>query len=258
MTKLISEQCKEASLGVIKNATDLVLFLLAFGIGLSTSGRSSRGVYEAARFAEGVNVDRIQRALTHLKSKGWIKHDLTVCSEGQKRLNTFVPEVRKYPKRWKGVWYLVSFDIPEKIAWKRNNLRTALERMGFGKLHQSLWISPYNFLGDVEKYCKNEQLQKFVLPAISDKVGTRMSQELADQVWHLEQLNNGYHAWIREYEKRNTDPEAQFKLIFEYSALLRRDPFLHKPLLPRPWYGDQAHKLFRKLAPLAIADISPK
>lgn len=255
MTKLISEQCKEVSRGVIKNATDLVLFILAFGIGLSTSGRSSRGVYEAVRFAEGVNVDRIQRALTHLKSKGWIKRDLHVTREGQKRLNAFVPEARKYPKRWKGLWYMVSFDIPEQIVWKRNNLRIALTRMGFGKLHASLWISPYNFLGDVVKYCKSEQLQSFVFPAISDKVGTRMSQELADQVWRLEKLNYEYQGWIKEYKKGSTDSEAQFKLIFEYSALLRRDPFLPKPLLPRPWYGEQAHKMFRTLNPLTIGEV---
>jgi len=255
MTKLISQQCQDVSLGAIKNATDLALFLLAFGVGLSGSGRTTKGVYEAARWAEGVNVDTIRRAITHMRSRGWIKGNLMVTTQGQKRLNTFIPEARKYPKRWEGVWYMVSFDIPERIAWKRNNLRTSLGRMGFGKLHASLWISPYNFLGDVVKYCKSEQLQKFVLPAISDKVGTRQSCELADQVWHLEKLNDDYRTWIEEYKKGIADPEQHFKLIFEYSALLRHDPFLHKPLLPSPWYGEKAHQLFKILAPLKIKEV---
>ncbi|MDO8505835.1 MAG: PaaX family transcriptional regulator C-terminal domain-containing protein [bacterium] len=254
MTKLISQQCKEISLDAIKNTTDFVLFMLAFGVGLGVSGRSTRGVHRAAQFAEGVNVDQIRRAIAHMRSKGWIKRDLHVTREGQKRISTFIPEVRKYPKRWSGVWYLVSFDIPERIAWKRNNFRIALSRMGFGKLHASLWISPYNFLGDVARYCKSEQLQKFVLPAISNKVGTRMSQELADQVWRLEQLNDSYRAWIEQCGKGITDPEDHFKLIFEYSALLRRDPFLPKPLLPSPWYGEQSHKLFKTLAPFRIME----
>ena len=255
VNRKIPEILKEYSIGALKNTTDFVLFLLAFGIGLGVSGRSTRGVHRAAKWAEGVNVDSIRRALDHLKSKGWIKRDLHVTREGQKRLNTFVPALRKYPKRWSGIWYLVSFDIPERIAGKRNNLRTTLRRIGFGKLHESLWISPYNFLGDVARYCKADQLQKFVLPAISDKVGTRQSKELADQVWNLEQLNSGYRAWMEQYKKGSADLEEQFKLIFGYSALLRRDPFLPKPLLPSPWYGERVHAMFKKLAPLSIREL---
>ena len=252
MNRKISEQFKEVSVGILKNTTDAVLFLLAFGIGMGFTGRSTRGVHEAIRWAEGVNVDSIRRALDQLKSKGWIKRDLTVTWEGQKRLNTFVPESRKYPKRWSGIWYLISFDIPERIAWKRNNLRTTLQRMGFGKLHESLWISPYNFLGDAQKYYKAEHLNEYVLPAISKEVGTRASKDLADRVWKLEALNNEYAQWIEEYKKGSTDPEEQFKLIFTYSALLRRDPFLPKPLLPTPWFGERVHGMFKKLNPLPI------
>ncbi len=255
MTKLISTQCKEISLDVIKNTTDLVLFILAFGVGISTAGRTSRGVHEAARWAEGVNVDMIRRAIAHMRSKGWIKRDLHVTCEGQKRITAFVPEVRKYPKRWSGIWYLISFDIPERIAWKRNNLRTSLRRMGFGKLHESLLISPYNFLGDAQQYCKAERLSEYVLPATSKEVGTRASKELADRVWGLNELNNEYRKWIELCEDGTTDPEEQFAQIFSYRALLRRDPFLPKPLLPSPWYGAQAHKLFQTIAPIKINEI---
>ena len=258
MAKVMSEQFKEISLGVLKNTTDFVLFLLAFGIGLGVSGRSTRGVHRAAQWAEGVNVDSIRRALDQLKSKGWIKRDLHVTHEGQKRLNTFVPEPRKYPKRWSGIWYLVSFDIPERIAGRRNNLRTALRQMGFGTLHESLWISPYNFLGDAQAYCKAERLSEFVLPATSKEVGTRASKELAERVWKLEELNDEYAKWIEQYKKGSTDHGDQFKLIFNYSVLLRRDPFLPKPLLPSPWYGERVHTMFKKIAPLVITDITHK
>lgn len=252
MNRQIPEQWKKLSRGVLKNTTDAVLFLLAFGIGIAGSGRTTTGVYEAARWAEGINVDRIRRALAHMKSKGWIKGNLMVTKEGQQRINTFVPEVRQYPKRWEGVWYLVSFDIPERLAWKRNNFRTALVCMGFGKLHASLWISPYNFLGDVGEYCKRECLARYVMLATSEKLGTRQSCELADQVWRLEELNAGYCEWIESYSKDNTDPTVQFKHIFEYCALLRRDSFLHTALLPSPWHGERAHKLFQTIAPLQV------
>ena len=244
MTQLISKQCKDISLGALKNVTDMVLFTLAFGVGLSVSGRSSRGVYEAARFAEGVNIDQIRRAITHLKSKGWIKRDLSITSEGQKRLTTFVPEPRKYPRRWSGIWHLVSFDVPERLAWKRNNLRSALRRMGFGKLHESLWISPYNFLGDVQVYGKEERIKDYILPAISKEVGTRRSKELAEQVWNLAELNENYRRLFEAHSVQKEDQQKLIKLIFTYSALLRKDPFLPVPLLPLPWHGKKAHEVF--------------
>lgn len=262
MTKVISEKFKEVSADALRNTTDFVLFMLAFGIGLGVSGRSTRGVHQAAKWAEGINVDSISRAIQHLKSKGWIKHNLELTTEGQKRLQTFIPKVRQYPKRWKGTWYLVSFDIPEKLAWKRNNFRTALLRLGFGKLHASLWISPYNFLGDVEAYCKTDRLDCYVILGTSKELGTRMSQDLADRVWKLEELNEGYAQWIVAHKKwkedGDGDPEAHFGLVLDYSALLRRDPFLPSPLLPTPWYGDRAHKLFRTLAPIPVVEETRK
>ncbi len=246
MTKIISDQFKEISAGVLKNLTDTVLFMLAFGIGMSTTGRSVRGVHQAAQWAEGLNVDSIRRALDQLKSKGWIKRDLHVTREGQKRLATFIPEPRKYPKRWSGIWYLISFDIPERLSWKRTNLRASLRRMGFGMLHESLWITPYNFLGDAQEHCKAERLAEYVLPATSKEVGTRASKELANRVWKLEELNRKYAKWINACNEGSADLEQEFELIFSYSALLRRDPFLPKPLLPSPWYGERAHALFVK------------
>lgn len=262
MVKGIAEQFKEVSAGILRNTTDFVLFMLAFGIGLGVSGYSTRGVHRAADWAEGIDLDTVRRALDHLKSKGWIKRDLHVTREGQKRLTTFIPEPRKYPKRWSGIWYLVSFDIPERIAWKRDNFRISLRSMGFGKLHESLWISPYNFLGDAQAYCKAERLTEYVLPAISEEVGTRASKELADRIWRLEGLNNEYAKWIEGYiegyKEGNADPEKQFRLILTYSTLLRRDPFLPRPLLPSSWFGERAHKLFQKLAPLTIVDASRK
>lgn len=258
MVQIISERFKELSLGALKNTTDFALFFLAFGIGLSKNEYSPRGVFKAAQWAEGVNVDSIIRAIRYLKSKGWIKSNLELTLEGQKRLQTFIPAVQKYPQHWKGTWYLVSFDIPEKLAWKRNNFRTALGRLGFGKLHASLWISPYNFLGDVEEYCKTDRLDRYVILGTSRELGTRMSQELADKVWKLEELNERYAQWIMAYKKwkqeGSEDPEVHFSLVVGYSALLRRDPFVPRSLLPMPWYGDRAHKLFHILTPIPVVE----
>lgn len=258
MNTKIPEKFKELSGGVLRNTADAILFFAAFGIGLSKSEYSPRGVYKAAQWAEGINVDTVARAIKYLRSKGWLKGGLEVTDEGQQRLNTFIPEARKYPRRWNGTWYLVSYDVAETLAWKRTNFRNALLRLGFGKLHASLWISPYNFLGDAEEYCKTDRLDRYVILGTSKELGTRMSQELADRVWKLEELNGGYAQWIAACKKwkreESKDPEVHFSLVFGYSSILRRDPFLPRPLLPTPWYGDRAHQLFKTLAPIKVVE----
>jgi len=47
-------------------------------------------------------------------------------------------------KKWDGRWRLVSFDIWEKHRNKRDRLRWLLHKIGFKKVHASLWIYPYD------------------------------------------------------------------------------------------------------------------
>lgn len=254
MKQHISPRWKSISCGVLKSTADLALFAIAYGIGLAKEPPTAKGVWSAVQWAEGVDCDSIVRTVKYLRSKGWIKQKLGITAEGQKRLNTFIPEPRTYPKRWNGTWYLVSFDIPERLRRKRDELRQALVRLGFGKLHSSLWISPYNFFGDVKKYLKNAYIDDFVILATSNHVGTEISNELANRIWKLEELNEDYGQWIKQYKAcQEGNMQGRFELMFSYGALVRRDPFLPKPLLPAPWRGSTTHELFQTISSVRFA-----
>ncbi len=246
---------KEYSLGFLKSTLDVALFTLAFGAGVALAGsKDPRRVWEAAEWAQEVNVDSFVRAFARLREKGYIKRNLTMTREGQQRLQAMFPHPRTYAAHWNGTWYLVSFDVPEQLGWKRNYLRQTLKQLGFGKLHASLWITPYNFLGDVRVYCKHEHLGEYVILATSHELGTQRSKELADRVFHLDALNNDYallcsapkaHPPLAEAVKHSTEnPQEEFEFFVRYCALVQQDPFLPKPLLPHPWYGHTAHRMF--------------
>ncbi|MDD2934904.1 MAG: CRISPR-associated endonuclease Cas2 [Candidatus Pacebacteria bacterium] len=51
-------------------------------------------------------------------------------------------EIKK-PKRWDKKWRVVIFDVEEKKRNLRNLLRSNLERIGFVKLQNSVWVFPY-------------------------------------------------------------------------------------------------------------------
>ncbi len=241
MNTALSEKIKSQSLGLIKNTVDLCLFSLAFGLALSMKGKSTRAVHESMRFAEGITYDSLRRSFKHMRAKGWIKKDMTLTKDGQKRLNAILPQIRQYPKKWNSTWYVISFDIPELQKYKRNILRGILRKIGFGKLHESFWVSPYNFLGDIKDQVAHYKLTPFVIPATSKELGTRHSKELARTVWPLDEINNQYRECISENDRENAQ-----ELLMKYMGVLHKDPFLPRPLLPEPWYGDRAHTIYAK------------
>ncbi|HEY4517206.1 MAG TPA: CRISPR-associated endonuclease Cas2 [Candidatus Paceibacterota bacterium] len=48
------------------------------------------------------------------------------------------------PKRWDKHWRVVIFDIPEKKRAMRNALRTMMQRFGFYRLQDSVWVYPHD------------------------------------------------------------------------------------------------------------------
>ena len=239
-------QIKAITRNFLTTTLDLTLFLTAFSVGLVSAGRSSKGVHEAASWAEGITYDAIVRSIKHGRAKGWIKRDLTVSHEGQRRLQSLFPHPHAHPKRWGGVWHLVSFDIPRTLNYKRNQLRGVLKKLGFGKLHESLWIHPYPMLGDVMSWAKTAKVEDYLLPATSSELGKQHSRDLAARVWNLDELNLRYAKWNGAMVQEKKTRE---ELFFEYLAMVADDPFLPQPLLPEDWYGQEAHTRARKEFP---------
>lgn len=52
-------------------------------------------------------------------------------------------EIRK-PKKWDEKWRIVIFDIWERRRGVRDRLRTLLQRNGFVKIQNSVWVHPYD------------------------------------------------------------------------------------------------------------------
>lgn len=47
-------------------------------------------------------------------------------------------------KRWNRRWRVVIFDVPEKRRQTRDRLRKIMERTGFARLQDSVWVFPYD------------------------------------------------------------------------------------------------------------------
>ena len=67
---------------------------------------------------------------------------------------------------------------------------------------------------------------------------------LTEKIWHLDRLNRLYG----QLEKINVEDELSAKKwLGQYLGIIAGDPFLPPELLPRPWQGFKAQKIWRKI-----------
>ena len=240
--------------GVCENLVDMSLMFLFFGIELGFKPKSSQSVYRAGKAAEktllGLNYQIIKRSIYLAREKGWIRPgELKITEEGRRRIQGRLPKNAEN-KLWDGKWHIALFDVPEKQRSKRDALRQFLRRLGFGKLFESTWISPYNFLGEASEFIKSSDLDPYVILSISDRVGVKGSRELADRVWNMGELNNDYKNFLHSKE---TSPARK---IFQYLSITRRDPRLPGELLPIDWKGRRAFDSYQELTKINFKNIS--
>ncbi len=234
--------------GLVRNLGDFILLWIAFIEELSPLASGPVGRRLDLRLG-GYDPDKLYNSFYQLREKGWLDPDWKLTKEGWKRLKSVLPQ-HKEPSDWEGNWYIINFDIPEIYRRKRDAFREKLKKLGFGRLQNSIWISPVNYLANIESLVEFHDMERWVIPSVTDKLGREDSQELVDRVWHLEKINERYKKFVSKYKKllRTEDLRPdKFSLQMEYSCILKDDPQLPEDLLPDDWQGEKAHKLYQKL-----------
>jgi len=93
-------------------------------------------------------------ALARMKNQGYLQE---VEEKGKKRIKvTLKGKVKVFKhwrksRKWDGKWRIVIFDIPETKKKMRNFFREKLQELGYRKLQESVWISPYNIANKTEE-----------------------------------------------------------------------------------------------------------
>ena len=84
-----------------------------------------------------------RRGLVERGDKGW-NFRLTVKGKNfaEKVESAEKLRIRK-PKKWDEKWRIVIFDVPEKYKSSRERFRKILQKAGFLRLQDSVWIHPY-------------------------------------------------------------------------------------------------------------------
>lgn len=129
-----------AGLGLIVMAPNAVRLLKYVEKYIGPKPRLNRRVSQAInRLRERKLVERVQTdrgTALRLTERGV---RLAVSMEEEEKLFGM-----QQPKRWDGKWRMVIFDIWERRRAVRDRLRTLLQRNGFVKIQNSVWVYPYD------------------------------------------------------------------------------------------------------------------
>lgn len=255
--KKIGSLILSATDGLIGTATNLVLFqfyVLASIGGVKTMGDANRMAEDVHGMFDTFNYQTIKQTIYLLTKKGLIerpaKYDRTaiaITKLGRQRIEELIPTYNT-ERPWDGHVYLISYDIPTHHNTSRDILRQYIRRTGGALLQESLWINPYNPSLLLTSFVNDHGIPGTILVSklgIDGAIGDESLPQLINRVYKLEKLTKRYEEFLKSYQ--NQAGIQKTKLSLDYLTILKDDPQLPFPLLPKDFPAEEAWEYYRKL-----------
>jgi phenylacetic acid degradation operon negative regulatory protein len=237
-----------------------------------------KSIYQAMRdsreFGATVSWKQFQRSFLYIKKRGDIKVltregvlQVDITQQGKERLFSLIPTYQK-KRDWDKKLYIITYDIPVKYNPHRDSVRSAIFRLGGGKLQDSVYITPYNPRKSLREFIDEYKIKGDIL--VSDlgadgSIAGKSIQRIVSDVYKLDELNEQYKEYIRKYAyvKREESKRGKVKRFFapkenvnlmkaelDFIRILQKDPQLPFTLLPHYWLGNKAYRLYQKITSL--------
>ncbi|MCK4744990.1 CRISPR-associated endonuclease Cas2 [Candidatus Parcubacteria bacterium] len=112
---------------------------------------------------------KIYSQIYHLEKFGYVdKKGFTI--KGLIKIAKIKAKNKKNKNKWDKKWRVIIFDIPEKKRSARDCFRGILLDLGFQKLQNSVWISPYDNFEEIQEIIKYYRIEQFVVLMVVDKI----------------------------------------------------------------------------------------
>lgn len=162
-------------------------------------------------------------------------------------------------RNWDGLWHIATFDIPEKFRYSRDILRKMLLSLGYGTLHSSVMISPYDRGEEIKETVSEYGIEDYVEFFTAKYESNKDIKDLVPKIWDLKWLERQYKKFISIYkpeleelkkkvkEGDDIDPSYAFLKGIElneyFSRIISVDPHLPWELLPEEWIEFEAERV---------------
>jgi len=173
---------------------------------------------------------------------------LKISKKGKEKLAKYFPLVNFVKKNWDKKWRVLIYDVTEKERNKREALRRKILTLGFGKLQESVYISPFPIEKEMVLFIEHHHLSENVLFLVSETIFAGGEKYLAESVWKLSKINLEYEKLMEDIKKTKIwTEENRRKAKTMFINILSSDPFLPKELLPNEWMRDELRTAIKNL-----------
>lgn len=130
-----------------------------------------------------IDHQKFYRLVHRLKSLGYIETYLEdrerfieLTPKGKQRLAKYVFDDVKLsiPRKWDKKWRIVVFDIPKKFNNVRDILRQTLNRLGFYKLQDSVYVYPHDCIGLIKYIEETYEIGEYVQFVVAERIETEV------------------------------------------------------------------------------------
>jgi phenylacetic acid degradation operon negative regulatory protein len=233
-----------------------LLFTVLGEFVLPTGGSAWTSVFIEVFGRLGVEEKAIRQALARTAADGWVRPErhgrrtrwwLTpdadrLLTEGTERIYAFAGSQRD----WDGSWLLVLARVPESDRPARHLLRTRLSWAGLGSPAPGIWITTHAERRDeVTHVLREADITDGQIFAAEHRGGGELTALVA-QAWDLPAIEQQYEEFLAEFASPSAgDPLTRLiELVHAWRRFPSIDPGLPARLLPSPWSGARAARLF--------------
>jgi phenylacetic acid degradation operon negative regulatory protein len=207
----------------------------------------------------GVEEKAARQALMRTAADGWLRSErvgrrtmwrLTPAAErllvdGTERIYGFTGTAGD----WDGRWLIVLARAPETERPTRHLLRTRLSWAGLGSPAPGIWVSPHaDRLAEVERALASASSLPDAQVFVGSHAGYGEPRTMVRLAWDLDGIEARYEEFLERFggRARRDELTATVELVHAWRRFPWIDPALPDELLPRPWSGAAAAKLFAR------------
>lgn len=208
----------------------------------------------------GVEEKATRQALMRTAADGWLatervgrRTSWTLTSTAEKLLTDGTERIYSFTgvgPDWDGRWLLVLARAPESERPTRHLLRTRLTWAGLGSPAPGVWVSTHaDRIGEVERALDEAGVLGDAQIFVAEHGGQGRLTAMVAQAWDLDAIEQRYELFLERFRSRSsTRPlAATVELVHAWRRFPWIDPALPSQLLPTPWSGVAAAKLFARL-----------
>lgn len=152
---------------------------------------------------------------------------------------------------WDGRWRIVICKIPSIQKSIKEKALNKIKKLGFKEALKGTFISPHPFLSLVERSMIYLGIRQYCLLFETQNLDREITS--VKKIWGLEKINKRYRSYYvkaRKYLKKEKDiywPLRAKILEQDFIRIRERDPNFPTELLPKPWHGEKALEMFKKI-----------